>query len=235
MDAGRLEAARIAFTDAEQDRRRLRPQTAGGEHTSASADGVSSHCSSSTGHRTGRTSAAAASRLSDAVETWNRSAPADGPSPSAPARAADCLSAISPRWQRMGRTRPCKPAKTRSDSASTPLQTQNRHPSRPVSGVIQQGGLADSASPARSVNRCRRCGRPSSNRSISRSRAHDQPAPRRSFDGATHPRRDQAAGDLTGDFADSAEGWRRDGGPRSQALFHRTPVRDRQSMARDMA
>ena len=32
VDSWRLEAARIAFTGAEQDRRRLRPQTAGGEY-----------------------------------------------------------------------------------------------------------------------------------------------------------------------------------------------------------
>ena len=90
-------------------------------NTSEAADGTSSHWASSTRHRRGHSSAAAASSESTPAETRKRSAPRLGARPRAPSTASRCGSGNFARYPTIGRTKLWRPAKSRSDSPCTPV------------------------------------------------------------------------------------------------------------------
>ena len=110
--------------------------------TSASADAVSRNCASSIRHRSGASSAPAASRLSVAAETSKRSEPTDGASPSAPARRVRLRRG---QLAQLGHDRAQQPVQAGEGEVRLHLDTRGaEHPPRAAAlrGVPQQCRLA---------------------------------------------------------------------------------------------
>ena len=85
------------------------------------AEETSSHCASSTTHRIGLDSAAAASSDNAPAETRKRSRPSPGARPSAAASGSRCGSGTPSSSSTIGHSSPCNPANASSDSHSTPV------------------------------------------------------------------------------------------------------------------
>ena len=157
--------------------------------TSASADATSRNCASSIRHRSGPSSAAAASRLSAAAETSKRSEPGDGASPSAPASAAACVSGSSPSLSTIGRSSPYRPAKARSDSASTPVVRSTLGHSPPRSAAYSVAPSCRSRPHRAARGSCsRRAQKPPAGGRSRRTPAHGRPTRRSRVSPSVHRR-----------------------------------------------
>ena len=96
-------------------------------NASASSDGRSSHCTSSTQHSTGRSAAASRSRPSTAAESANISSWPQAPLSSTRVRMAACGTGRPVTRSAIGPSSRCRPAKGRSASRSLPLVASTRN------------------------------------------------------------------------------------------------------------
>ena len=108
---------------------------------SASSDGSSSHCRSSTMHTTGRSSAASESRPSSAAPIASRACGAAGSSCRAPASAAACAAGSRSRRPTTGRHSSASPANGWCASASSPRTRSTVMPSARSSAASSRAVL----------------------------------------------------------------------------------------------